>query len=63
MVMDKFEIFYDQSIQCEWYLFPLEIQRIFLIFINDLQMPVFIRGYGGISMTRDTFKQVSHFYF
>lgn len=61
MVTNKFQLFHDRTIQCEWYLFPHDIQRIFLIFIKDTQQTVFIRGYGNLECTRETFKAVGIF--
>lgn len=58
MVTNEFQLFSDRTIQCEWYLFPHGMQRIFVIFINDVQQPVLIRGYGNIQCTRETFKAV-----
>lgn len=45
--------------QCDWYLFPLEIQRMLLIFISSTQQPGTFYGYGQIEGSRETFKAVN----
>lgn len=63
MVAHKFQIFHDHSIRCKWYLFPLEMQRSFVIFLLDVQQSINIRGYGNIVCTRGTFKEALNFIF
>lgn len=43
----------------DWYLFPHEIQRMLLIILMDVQIPVEIECFGNISVTRENSKKVS----
>lgn len=58
MVTNQFKIFNERLCQCNWYFFPIDVQRIFLIYMLDAQDPIFISGYGNILCTRDSFKNV-----
>ena len=58
---DKFDQFDDTLWEIKWYLFPTKFQRFYLIFGSNTQQPVYIRGYGSIFFTRETFKKVIHF--
>lgn len=58
MVCNQFSNFDDELCQCHWYLFPVEVQKLLLIFMSDSQQSTYIRGYGGILCTRDSFKNV-----
>lgn len=62
MVTSQFRMLNVKLCQRKWYLFPIEVQRMLVIFISDTQQPVYIRGFGNISCTRQTFKKV-HFIF
>lgn len=58
-VIKHFNKFDDELYQSTaWYLFPIEVQRMLLIFMADSQQPLRIRGYGNIECTRDAFKTV-----
>ena len=59
MVTDQFEKFNTKLYQCDWYLFPIEVQRMLVIFMSDTQKPVFIHGYGNILCIRENFKKVN----
>lgn len=56
-VTNQFEQFGVNLDQCKWNKLPIEMQRIYLIFLSDAQQPKYIRSYGGIVCTRETFKQ------
>lgn len=45
--------------QLDWYLFPIEIQRILPTIIINAQEPIVIECFGIISCNRDQFKKVS----
>lgn len=45
--------------QCDWYLMPIEVQRLLVVFMAYTQQPLLLRGYGNIVCTRDAFKSVS----
>ena len=57
-VTDQFDQFGQEVERCEWNKLPIEMQRMYLIFLSDTQQPVNIRSYGGIICSRDTFKMV-----
>lgn len=45
--------------QCDWYIFPIDVQKMFLIVLLNAQTPITIRGFGNLNCTRDKFKDVS----
>lgn len=49
----------DALCQCEWYLFPIDLQRMFPIIMLTAQKPNILKGFGGVSLTREAFKNVS----
>lgn len=57
-VTNHFETVDEELQRCDWHMLPIEVQRIYLIFISDTQQPRNITCYGDISSTRDTFKKV-----
>lgn len=62
MVTIQFRVFSMELCQCNWHLFPIDIQRMLLIFISHTQQPIFIRSYGNILCTREFFKQVQNIF-
>lgn len=54
-VMDQFGEFDYELCQCNWYLFPVEMQRMIVIVI---MRPPIIRGYAVTECTREAFKRV-----
>lgn len=54
----QFEAFNDELGQYHWYLLPIEIQRMYLIFASNTQHPVNIYSYGGFTCERKTLKNV-----
>lgn len=58
MVTNEFNKFHEEMCQLNWYLYPLELQQLYLIFIADTQQPAAIYGYGNIVCTRGTLKAV-----
>lgn len=59
MVANRFDMFHSELCQCDWYLSPIEIQRMLLIFMVSTQQPAIFHGYGRIEGSRDTFKTVN----
>lgn len=55
---ESFERFYDELNQCDWYLLPTDIMRLYLMFLLDTQQPVYFECFGGILCTRETYKRV-----
>lgn len=63
MVTTQFNL-YDADIYCcGWYLLPIEMQKMYLIFKGQVQHQIIIRGYGNILCTREIFKEVKIFLF
>lgn len=59
MVSTQFAAFNERWCQCDWYLFPIEIQRMFGAFMMNTQESVIIRGYGNACCNREIFEVVS----
>lgn len=57
-VTNQFDQFDMKLGRCEWHKLPVEMQRMYLIFVSDTQQPKNLQSYGGIAATRDTFKTV-----
>lgn len=57
-VDNHFNAFHDEFCQCDWYLFPIKMQRMVIIFLGTTQQPAIIQGYGNITLTRADFKKV-----
>lgn len=55
---DQFEMFDEKLSLCKWYLFPFELQQMFLIVMSNTQQLTCLHGYGNIPCTRDSFKEV-----
>lgn len=62
-VTSCFGVFNVELYRCHWYLFPIEVQRMLVIFMSDTQQPIFIRSYGNIMCTRKVFKKVVIFFY
>lgn len=62
IVCEKFAVFDHELWQCKWYLFPIEMQRMLVIFMSNTQDQATLLGYGNIECTRDTFKRVICFF-
>lgn len=60
MVRNEFEIFDNEICQCNWYYFPIKIQRMFVIVIANTQQLEILQAFGNIPCTREIFKKVKH---
>lgn len=58
MVTEQFEMFDDELKRCQWYLFPIEMQRSFGIAVANSQQSMNIRGFGNMKRTREALKNV-----
>lgn len=58
LVTNQFNMFDNELCRCDWYLLPIEVQRIFVIVMANAQNLMIIRGYGNIVCTRNAFKEV-----
>lgn len=57
-VAEQFWTFDNELEQCDWYLFPIDTQKMLAIAIAHAQQPVIVRGFANIKFTRDSFKKV-----
>lgn len=59
VITNQFEMFNNELDQCAWYAFhSMKMQQILMIVMANAQQPTFIRGFGNIPCTRETFKKV-----
>lgn len=58
MMIGRFAKFEDQLGQFDWYLLPIEVQSLFMVFVSNAQNPIKICSYGGIMCERETAKKV-----
>lgn len=58
MVTHQFDSFYEKLYQCDYYLFPIELQQMLVIFMAGTQRSTNIRGYANTEYTRNAFKRV-----
>lgn len=49
----------DEIYMCDWYLLPNGLQQMFIMVMKITQKSVFIRGFGNMECTRDSFKGVT----
>lgn len=59
LMTHQFELFGEELARCNWYALPIEMQRIYALFLSDSQHPIEMTGYGGITCDRDTAKRVN----
>lgn len=45
--------------QIEWYLLPIDIQRMLPFIMMTTQKQIILQGFGGVQLTREAFKTVS----
>lgn len=50
----------DAISECEWYSFPIEVQKMSLTVMTATQKPLIFSGFSNIRLTRDTFKKVKY---
>lgn len=58
MVTTQFENFSSELEKCNWYTFPNDFQKMFVILLQNAQKPVIIYGFGNVFCMRDTVKKV-----
>lgn len=58
MITAQFTAFKDEFGQCKWYLFPIEMQRMFVIVMANAQQPIILSGFGNVYCLREVFKKV-----
>lgn len=57
-VTDQYAEFGAEFDRCEWNNLPFGMQRMYAIFLSDTQQPKYLRSFGGIIYTRETFEKV-----
>lgn len=62
-VTHDFNLFYHELCNCDWFLFPIEMKRIYLIVLVGAEQAMPIQGYANTTCTRDTFKNVNKIFF
>lgn len=55
---NQFETICDALLQCNWYLYPIKLQKMLIMVIVNVQQPVQVAGFGNMKCSRDSFKQV-----
>lgn len=58
MVTNQFDTFCEELCEIDWNLLPNSAQKMLLIFLGHAQSSTYIRSYGGILCTRDSFEKV-----
>lgn len=53
---------YNEILRCDWYTYPMAVQKILPIILNGAQQAVEIKGFGNIVFSRESFTMVSQFY-
>lgn len=56
----QFEIFGQELDRCNWYALPMELQRIYMIFLSETQNQIKMFSYGNITCERVTSKKVDN---
>lgn len=51
----------DVICQSEWYLLPVDLQRMLPTIMLTTQKPNILQGFGGVSLTREAFKAVRYY--
>lgn len=59
IITNAFSDINEQLYQCDWYTFPLDIQRMQATILINTERPILLKGFGNILSTRDTFKRVN----
>lgn len=59
MVTNQYKVLDFGLSQCDWYSFPIRMQRSLVVFMSYTQQPVMIQGFANVRCIRDTFKKVN----
>lgn len=60
LVTQQFEKIHAEFGQCNWYLYPIGMRKLFVIFLSNVQQPTLIRGFGNILYARSKVKEVKN---
>ncbi|XP_031634995.1 odorant receptor 94a-like [Contarinia nasturtii] len=55
---NRFDVIQNKVYLCNWYLFPLNLQKCIPMIIFSMHKPIHLQGFGSSSCTRDTFKKI-----
>lgn len=58
-VSSEFELIYNDVYDCDWYTFPIEIQRMVLLIMVSSEKPAVFQGFGNFLLKRETSKMVN----
>lgn len=58
-VINQFTEFDKLICECDWYTFPIELQRMLLTFMTSTQQPPIIHGFANAACTRESLKAVN----
>lgn len=56
---EMFSAIDDTFNETDWYLYPIEIQRMLPAVMTVAQKPIYVELFGSVTASRDTFRQVS----
>lgn len=51
----------DAIYKCDWYLLPVETQKMIGMIAINTQRPIYFKGFGNVCWTLETFKKVITF--
>lgn len=54
----QFEMVEDKLSECDWYLLPIEMQQMYIIFLSNIQNSLKMLSYADITCERETLKKV-----
>lgn len=57
-VTNQYAQLHDELDACDWYLLPIELRRLYFIFLLNTEQPVHLQCYVDIRCSRNTFKKV-----
>lgn len=55
---DKFDEFSEKLGQCNWYIYPIGIKRMYGTFLLNAQQETYLQGYGNLVCSHETMKKV-----
>ena len=58
MVTNQFDEFEEELSQCNWYMFSMKLQRIYMIVLVNAEQPTTVHGFGNIVCARESMKKV-----
>lgn len=60
-VTNQFQVFNVELRQFNWYILPINVQKMFVIMVANAQQPSFIRGFANALCLRESFKVVKYY--